>query len=190
MNKCIFNGMQTYYSKDSIIFCMLLLFNNNISGLILISLLTARSRVIFQNLIIALPVTKFPAFYGNLRCITMFITAHHWTPSWATCISPYPQTISWRQILIWSSHLHLDLTRGLFPLGYPTTILYAFLMSYACYLVLDINNGIYYIMQLQFVCWSILFCRADSCSWMPSHKCNRLSPNPLKPSGNYTHHLL
>jgi len=34
-----------------------------------------------------------------------------------------------RSILILSSHLHLDLPSGLFPLGFPSKTLYAFLIS-------------------------------------------------------------
>jgi hypothetical protein len=40
-----------------------------------------------------------------------------------------PQTISQRSILNISSHLHLGLPSGLFPLGFPTKTLYTFLSS-------------------------------------------------------------
>jgi len=42
--------------------------------------------------------------------------------------SPYPN-ISWRSILILSSHLRLGLPSGLFPSGIPTNILYTPLLS-------------------------------------------------------------
>jgi hypothetical protein len=43
--------------------------------------------------------------------------------------TPPPQPISLRSILIPSSQLRLDLSRGLFPSGFPTKTLYTFLPS-------------------------------------------------------------
>ena len=41
--------------------------------------------------------------------------------SWASQIqSIYPHPTSWRPILILSTHLHLDLSSGLFPSGFPS----------------------------------------------------------------------
>ena len=49
----------------------------------------------------------------------------------ATCLypephqtGPCPQPMSWRSILIWSSHLCLGVTIGLFPSGFATKTLY------------------------------------------------------------------
>jgi hypothetical protein len=51
---------------------------------------------------------------------------------------------SWISILILSSHLHLGLTRGLFPSGFPTKTLYAPLLYPTCamcaaHLILQLN---------------------------------------------------
>jgi len=42
---------------------------------------------------------------------------------------------SWRSILIFSSHLHLGLPSGLFPLGFPTKILYVPLPPHTYYML-------------------------------------------------------
>jgi hypothetical protein len=47
--------------------------------------------------------------------------------SWIQSIPPHPN--SWRYILILSSHLHLCLPSGLFPLEFPTKTLYTPLLS-------------------------------------------------------------
>ena len=63
-------------------------------------------------------VTKFPAFYETRRFIAAFTTARHLSLSWDSSIkSMTPHPISWRSVLILSSHLRLDLPSGLFPLG-------------------------------------------------------------------------
>ena len=59
---------------------------------------------------------KFPAFHGTRRFITALTSVRH--PS-VPCASPiqsiYPHPISWRSILILSTHLCLGLSSGLFP---------------------------------------------------------------------------
>jgi len=66
-------------------------------------------------------VKKFPAFYGTQRFITEFTTARHLSLSWTRSEqSMPPHSISWRSILILSSHPRLGLPSGLLPSGLPT----------------------------------------------------------------------
>ena len=56
---------------------------------------------------------KLPAFYGTRKFITAFTSSHHQSLSLARSIQSIPpHSISWRSILILSSHLRLDLQRG------------------------------------------------------------------------------
>ena len=69
------------------------------------------------------PVKKFLAFYGTRQFITAFARARHLSLSAVTSIqSMSPHPISWRSILIQSSHLRLGLPSGLF-LTFPTKTL-------------------------------------------------------------------
>ena len=78
-------------------------------------------------------VKKFPAFYGTRRFITALTSVCHLSLSWASPIqSTYPHPISWRSILIFSTHLCLGLPSGLFPSGFPTKTLYIPLSSPIC----------------------------------------------------------
>jgi hypothetical protein len=72
-------------------------------------LLTPRSTVL-ENLTDLQLVKKFPAIYGTRKIITAFTSARHLSLSWASAIrSLPPHPISWRSILILSSHLRLGL---------------------------------------------------------------------------------
>jgi len=70
---------------------------------------------------------KFLVFYGTPRFFTVFTRLRHWSLSWSTASHPVYR----RSILIFSSHLRLDLPSHLFQLGSPNKIFYTFLISHA-----------------------------------------------------------
>ena len=73
---------------------------------------------------------KFPFFYETRRLITAFISLRHLSLFWASLfqsITTHP--ISWRSILISSSHLRLGLPSGLVPSGFTIKTLYTPLLS-------------------------------------------------------------
>jgi hypothetical protein len=75
---------------------------------------------LLEKLPIVQPLKNSPAFYGTRRFITVFTRALHWFISWAWSIQSVPShPISLRSILILSTHLHLALPSGLFPLVFP-----------------------------------------------------------------------
>ena len=88
-------------------------------------LLTPWSRVLLEKLTSSQLVKKFPALYGTRRFITAFTSARHLSLSWARSIQSVPShPISWRSILILSSHLRPSLPIGLSPSCFPTKTLY------------------------------------------------------------------
>ena len=79
--------------------------------------LTPCSTVLCEKLTILQPVKKFSPFYVTRRFITVFITAHHLSPSSARLIQSMPHSTSCRSILILSFHLCPGLTNCLLPSG-------------------------------------------------------------------------
>ena len=93
-------------------------------------LLTPWCRVLLEQLTGLQLVKKFPAFHGTRRFITALTTVRHLSLSWASPIqSINPHPISWRSILILSTHLRPGFPSGLFPSGFPTKTLYTPLSS-------------------------------------------------------------
>jgi len=93
-------------------------------------LLTPCCRVLPEQLTGLQLVKKFPAFHGTRRFITALTSVRQLSLSWASPIqSIYPPHISWRSILIVSTHLRLGLPSGLSPSGFPTKTLYTPLSS-------------------------------------------------------------
>ena len=93
-------------------------------------LLTPHCRVLLEKLPGLQLVKIFPAFHGTRMFITALTSFRHLSLSWASPIqSIYPHPISWRSILILSTHLSLGLPSGLFPSGFPTKTLYTTLSS-------------------------------------------------------------
>jgi len=91
-----------------------------------------RLSIPWRSVLLGKLVKKFPAFYWTRRFVMLFITVHHWSLSWATCIQSTSSHLqSLNSILILSSHLRLYISRGVFP---PTKTLYEFIMSHACYI--------------------------------------------------------
>ena len=88
-------------------------------------LLTPWCRVLLEKLTGLQLVKKFPAFHGSRRFITALTSVYHLSLSWASPIqSINPHPISWRSILILSTHLRLGLPSGLLNLQFIFSIIY------------------------------------------------------------------
>ena len=84
-------------------------------------LLTPWSRVLLEKLTGSAASQKIPRIFGTWRFLTILTSARQMSLSWSNSIQfPQPSPTSWRSILIFSSHLRLGLTNGLFPSGFPT----------------------------------------------------------------------
>jgi len=88
-------------------------------------LLTPWCRALLEKLTGLQLVKKFPAFHGTLRFITTITSVRHLSLSWASPIqSIYPHPMSWRSILILSTHLRLGLPSSISSLRLLTYLLH------------------------------------------------------------------
>ena len=73
-------------------------------------------RVLLEKLTGLQIVKKFPAFHGTRNFITALTSVRQLSLSWASPIQYiYPHPISWRSILILSTHLRPGIPSGSFP---------------------------------------------------------------------------
>ena len=125
--------LRTYLLTCSLTYLLTRLLTYLLLTYLLTYLLTAWCRVLLERLTGLQLVKKFPAFHGTRRFITALTSVRQLSLSWASPIqSIYPHPISWRSILILSTHLRLGLPSGLFPSSFPTKTLYTPLSSPIC----------------------------------------------------------
>ena len=80
-------------------------------------LLSPQCRDLLEQLTGLQQVKKFPAFHGTRRFITALTSVRHLSLSWVSPIQSIdPHPISWRSVLILSTHLRLGLPIGLLTL--------------------------------------------------------------------------
>ena len=97
----------------------------------LLTYLLSPWRIVLHDKLTCLQLeTKFPTFSGTRQFITAFTSARHLSLSWASSIQSITSNpISWRSIVLLSSHLRLGIPSCLFPSGFPTKILHTPLLS-------------------------------------------------------------
>jgi len=85
----------------------------------ILSRLSPRRRSVLEKLRLPQLAKTFPAFYGTLKFITVFTTAHHFSVFWATRTrSTVSNPISLRTILI--LYVHVTVHRNRFLFKQPT----------------------------------------------------------------------
>jgi hypothetical protein len=119
------SGVNVSWRFVNVCCCWFVLLNWWLVSSYLTCLLTPYSTVLLEKLTGLQLVKIFPASCGTRSFITAFTNARHLSLSGTSSIqfiTPHP--ISWRSILILSSHLRLGLAYGLFPSGFRTKTLY------------------------------------------------------------------
>ena len=118
------------YQHQRVRTCMGYQYSCRLSQAIRYYLITPWCRVLLEKLTGLQLIKKFPAFHWTRRFITALTRVSHLSLSWASPFqSIYPRPISWRSILILSTHLSLGLPSGFLPSGFPTKNLYTSLSS-------------------------------------------------------------
>jgi len=97
-------------------------------------LLTPCSTVLLEKLTGSAASQEIPRILWNPKVHNRIHKCPPPVPILSQSIPPHP--ISWRSILIYSSHLRLGLPSGLLPSGFPTKTLYIYTspISHTCYM--------------------------------------------------------